>query len=211
MMRPDKETIMLTINNLQKNNFQVYLAEDMKEAKNIFNNIFAELNPESVSFGDSETLRQTGILDELRTEEINFIDTFSGENWKEQINKRKEALTVDMFLTGSNAITEKGQLVNLDMIGNRVAPVIFGPRRVIIFAGINKIVPDIDSAFKRIREIAAPLNAKRHTDLKTPCQKTGVCSDCSSPQRICNNWVITEKSYPANRIKIILINQEAGL
>lgn len=96
------------------------------------------------------------------------------------------------------------------MIGNRVAPLAFGPRNVVLFIGKNKIVKDLDEALKRIRTISAPLNAKRHDDLKTPCQKAGVCSDCKSPQRICNTWTITEKSYPKNRIKIILIDEEHG-
>jgi len=142
---------------------------------------------------------------------IEFIDTFDeSDSWKDQINKRKKALTADLFLTGTNAITKKGQLVNLDMIGNRVAPLAFGPRNVVLFIGKNKIVNDLDEAMNRIRTISAPLNAKRHEDLKTPCQKTSICCDCKSPQRICNTWTITEKSYPKNRVKIILIDEELG-
>jgi len=201
------------IKQLEINNFEVFLAKNIQSAKDIFeNNILKQLKFSSVSFGDSITMRKTGILDVLRNKDsIEFIDTFDeSDSWKDQINKRKKALTADLFLTGTNAITKKGQLVNLDMIGNRVAPLAFGPRNVVLFIGKNKIVNDLDEAMNRIRTISAPLNAKRHEDLKTPCQKTGICCDCKSPQRICNTWTITEKSYPKNRVKIILIDEELG-
>lgn len=115
-----------------------------------------------------------------------------------------------MFLTGTNAVTVKGQLVNLDMTGNRVAGITFGPENVVLFIGVNKIVDNIDNAIDRVKTIAAPMNAKRHADFKTPCQTTGACIDCKSPKRLCNIWTITEKSYPAGRIKIILISEKLG-
>ncbi len=201
------------VKNLEINNFEVFLAENIQSAKYIFENkILKYLKISSISYADSITMHKTGILDALRNlDSVEFIDTFDDDvSWKDQINKRKKALTADLFLTGTNAITEKGQLVNLDMIGNRVAPIAFGPRNVVLFIGKNKIVKNLDEAFNRIRTISAPLNAKRHEDLKTPCQKTGICCDCKSPQRICNTWTITEKSYPKNRIKIILIDEELG-
>ncbi|MCW3806790.1 lactate utilization protein [Marinilabiliaceae bacterium D04] len=98
----------------------------------------------------------------------------------------------------------------MDMVGNRVAPLALGPEHVVLFIGTNKIVKDTPEAFHRIKTIAAPLNAKRHTNFKIPCQTTSICHDCKSNQRICNSWVITEKSFPKHRIKIILINQELG-
>lgn len=209
------ETINLerTIKNLEYNNFEVFIAEDIQSAKFIFeNDILGKLNITSASYADSISMHDTGVLDLLRnTPKLKFIDTFdTNDTWKSQINKRKEALTVDLFLTGTNAITEKGQLVNLDMIGNRVAAINFGPRNIVLFVGINKIVKNIDEAFNRIKTISAPLNAKRHHGLSTPCQKTGICYDCKSPQRICNTWTITEKSYPKHRIKIVLIKQDLG-
>ncbi|MCP4687236.1 MAG: lactate utilization protein, partial [Desulfobacterales bacterium] len=117
---------------------------------------------------------------------------------------------VDLFITGANAVTETGALVNLDMIGNRVGGITFGPGSVIIFAGRNKIVPDIKAAMHRIKNYAAPANAIRHK-MKTPCAKTGRCMDCKSPGRICNVWTITQKSFPTGRIKVILINDDLGL
>ncbi len=202
-----------TIKNLENNNFEVFWAYDIQMTKDIFiHQILPNIKCSSVSYADSQTLHTTGILEMLRNKsEIEFIDTFNPANsWKEQIYQRKKALTADLFLTGTNAITEAGQLVNLDMVGNRVAALAFGPRNVVLFVGINKIVKNLDEAFQRIKNIAAPMNAKHHPNLKTPCQTTGTCSDCSSPQRICNTWTITEKSYPKHRIKIVLIDRELG-
>ena len=101
-------------------------------------------------------------------------------------------------------------LVNLDMIGNRVGGMVFGPKWVVVMVGRNKIVSDLEQAMARIKDLAAPANAIRH-EQKTPCVKTAYCMDCSSPARICNVWTIHEKSYPKGRIKVILVNQDLGL
>lgn len=202
-----------TISNLKANNFEVFMCKDIKDAKETFqNNILAKIYPSSASYGDSLTMKAVGALDILKNDgKIEFIDTFSpDDSWREQIYKRKEALTVDLFLTGTNAITEEGMLVNLDMIGNRVAAITFGPKNVVIFAGVNKIVSDLSAAMERVKKTAAPKNAIRHDKLKLPCQTDGKCHNCKSPQRICNSWTITEKSYPKGRIKIVLIEQELG-
>ena len=208
-----EEKIIKAVDTLKRNGFDVWFAGNRSEAEQIFwNEVYNKINPDTVSWGDSLTLKSLDILPKLRQSgNVRLIETF-GDNlsWREQINNRKAALSCDMFLTGTNAITAKGQLVNLDMIGNRIAGVAFAPKKVIIFAGINKVVESIDEAMNRIKSIAAPMNAMRHTDLSTPCQLTGKCIDCSSPQRICNAWLITEKSYPSGRIKIIIINEQLG-
>ncbi|MBW2591978.1 MAG: LUD domain-containing protein, partial [Deltaproteobacteria bacterium] len=98
----------------------------------------------------------------------------------------------------------------LDMVGNRIAGITFGPKNVIVLVGRNKIVGDIDDAMFRIINYSAPTNAMR-LDMDTPCAKTSVCSECSSPDRICNTWTITEKSFPKNRVKVVLINEDMGL
>lgn len=207
------ERLKKTIKSLKLNGFDVWFANNLLEAQQLFwEIIFNVVKPGQVSWGDSITLELTGVIDKLRkTDSIQLIETF-GEHltWREQIYNRKKALSCDMFLTGTNAVTTKGQLVNLDMVGNRVAGIAFGPRNVVVFIGVNKIVESIDEAMVRVKTIAAPLNAKRHTDIKTPCQATGKCVDCNNRQRICNTWTITEKSYPAGRIKVILINEELG-
>jgi L-lactate utilization protein LutB len=199
---------------LENNNFDAYLAADSLEANQIImNEIIPKLDAKSASWGDSMTLHATGVLDTLKKNpEINVIETFAtGVPQEEIIERRRQALLVDIFFSGSNAITETGKLVNLDMVGNRIGGIIFGPKHVIITAGRNKIVSDVEAAMKRIKNYAAPVNAIRHTDFRTPCRKTSYCMDCKSPDRICNTWAITDKSYPKGRIKVLIINEVLGL
>jgi hypothetical protein len=202
------------LKSLEKNNFDVFMAADSGEAKKIFfENILPVLEIKSASWADSMTLHQTGILDEIKSNPaISVIETFAKDVPREELlERRRQALLVDLFFTGTNALTEAGQLVNLDMVGNRVGAIAYGPRNVVLLIGRNKIVGNLDEAMTRIRSYAAPLNGIRHEGWKTPCHKTSYCMDCSSPDRICNTWVITEKSFPKKRIKIILINQDCGL
>ncbi len=199
---------------LEKNNFEVFIAQDFAHAGSIFEQeIFQLLDVKTASWGDSLTLYSTGILDFLKkNKSINIIHTFAGDLSREEITeRRRQALLVDLFVTGSNAVTETGKLVNLDMIGNRVGAITFGPKHVVLLIGRNKLVKDLEKAMERIKNHAAPLNAIRHEGWKTPCVKTSFCMDCNSPDRICNTWTITEKSFPKYRIKIILINQDGGL
>lgn len=188
-----------TVKNLRKNHFEVFLADTPNEARTIFlRNIFPILRPATVSWGDSETLRATGCIETLRTNpDISIPSTFGPEmSPTQKIYRRRQALLSDLFLSGINALTEKGQLVNLDMVGNRIAGITFGPKNVVLFLGINKIVSDLEAALQRIRTLSAPQNIMRHEGLNTPCRKTGCCMDCDSPHRICNTWTITE-----NRIR----------
>ncbi len=210
---PD-EVIERTLLSLKKNNFEAYLVSSPQQARELF---FRELLPkmdfQTYAWGDSMSLHETGVLEELQKDPGKIrIQTFSPDYSLEQkIYWRRQALLADLFLSGSNALTAKGQLVNLDMIGNRAGAIAFGPKHVVLFIGTNKIVPDLDHAFERIREKAAPANAARHKGFRTPCIKTGSCMDCQSPDRICNTWVITEKSYPKGRISVILIQKDLGL
>lgn len=208
-----EDKITGTAEALKANGFEVWFAGNRLEAEKLFwEKIFDAIKPGSVSWGDSLTMHSLGLIPKLKQAPgIQLIETF-GEHLTrpEQLDNRRRAFSCDLFMTGSNAITAKGQLVNLDMTGNRVAAITFGPRNVIIFAGINKIVDTVEEAMARIKSVAAPLNAKRHPSFRTPCQATGKCIDCSSPQRICNTWTITEKSYPPGRVKIILINEQLG-
>lgn len=198
---------------LEANNFEVFSAEDLDSACNVVMEIILPgTGAESVSWGGSGTFLSTGLYDRLKgMDGLEVTDTFDKNiSRAESMERRRQALHVDLFITGTNAITEQGQLVNLDMYGNRVGAISFGPRFVTILAGRNKIVPDLQSAMTRIRDYAAPANAMR-LGKKTPCVETSACESCKSPDRICNTWTITEKSHPARRIKVVLINQEAGL
>ncbi len=198
---------------LEENNFSAFVAETPSDAKKIvIDQILPEIDITTVSWGDSLTLYATGILPYFRKKsEIRLIETF-GENISrnKSMERRREAILSDLFFTGTNAVIESGMLVNLDMIGNRVAGITFGPKIVVIVVGRNKIVSNLDEAMNRIKNFAAPANAIRH-DKKTPCVKTSYCMDCKSSDRICNVWTIHEKSHPKGRIKVILINQDLGL
>ena len=197
---------------LEKNNFEVYIAKTGEDAKKlVLDKILPQLAPETVSWGGSLTHVQTGLYDELKARPgITILDTYDKSlSPPEAYERRRQSLLVDLFITGTNAVTEKGRLVNLDMIGNRVAAITFGPKNVIIVVGRNKIVANVDEAIERIKTYAAPVNAMR-LDKNTPCMKTGICQNCKSPDRICNAWTISEKSFPKGRIKVILINEDLG-
>jgi hypothetical protein len=198
---------------LEKNNFEAFIAQSPVEAGQIvIDQILPEINVKSVSYGDSLTLFESGVLEYFRkNSEITLIDTFDKKASREEIiERRRNALLSDLFFSGTNAVVEFGALVNLDMVGNRVGGMVFGPRWVVVMVGRNKVVSDLEQAMDRIKNLAAPANAIRH-DQKTPCVKTSYCMDCNSPGRICNIWTIHEKSYPKGRIKVILINQDLGL
>jgi hypothetical protein len=198
---------------LEANNFAVYQAADLVTAKKIvMEEIFPSTGAKSVSWGGSMTLTASGICDAIKNlPGLEILDTFDRTLTPEEKSAlRRRSLLVDLFIAGTNAVTEEGVLVNLDMLGNRVGAINFGAKNVIILLGRNKIVPDLDAAMFRIKNYAAPANAMR-LDKKTPCTKTSYCEECKSPDRICNVWSITEKSFPKGRIRIILINQDLGL
>jgi L-lactate utilization protein LutB len=197
---------------LEANNFGVFLAENLSAANNIvLEEIIPKLNIKSVGWGGSMTVVASGVYAALKNRaDLNVIDTYDRTIPPEEgVQRRRQSLTVDLFVMGTNAVTETGTLVNLDMQGNRVGALAFGPKNVIVLVGRNKIVDDIEEAMFRIKNYAAPVNAAR-LDKKTPCVKTGYCDDCNSPDRICNTWTITEKSYPKGRIKVVLINEDLG-
>ena len=175
--------------------------------------IMPQIKARSVSWGGSVTFQvATGLYERLKdSPDLEVLDTYDTKISDEQKQElRRQALLVDLFITGTNAITENGQLVNLDMIGNRIGGLIFGPKWVIILVGRNKLVANLDEAMYRIKNYAAPANAMR-LDKKTPCVKTSFCEECKSPDRICNSWTITEKSFPKGRVKVVLINEDLGL
>lgn len=198
---------------LRRNGFEAVLVPDEKAAGAFIRERIETLAPSSVSFGDSMTLYATGMIDWLRSQNrYPLIDTFeAGVPFRQLIERRRQALLCDTFLTGINAVTLTGELHWLDMIGNRIAPIAFGPRHILLTVGRNKIVADTAAAYERIRTQAAPQNVARHEGMVTPCAKTGVCHDCSSPHRICNERLILHKCHPAGRITVILIDRDLGL
>ena len=208
------EDLSKVVERLRRNGFEVLLAENAARAGGIISAKLALPQPEAVSFGDSMSLYATGVIDWLRNQtEYRLIDTFEkGVRFRELIERRRQAILCDTFLTGVNAIsTSDGSLHWLDMIGNRIVPVAFGPKHVILVAGVNKLVETQEDAYARIRNIAAPQNVARHEGMKTPCAVTGRCHDCSSPDRICNERLILHKCHPKERITLILVEENLGL
>jgi len=216
MQDPVENYWRLRLNDLKKslegNNFEVHLVASASDAKDlVINTLIPQLMPKSVSWGGSMTFGKTGIGEVLtKSAGLTIIDPYEPKIAPaEAYERRRQALLVDLYFTSTNAITEDGQLVNLDMTGNRVGALNFGPKNVVVLVGRNKVVPDLEEAMMRIKNFAAPTNAMR-IDKKTPCVTTSVCQDCKSAERICNVWAITEKCFPKNRIKVVLINQELG-
>jgi hypothetical protein len=197
---------------LNANNFDAVVVDNAIEAKTrVLEKMIPETGARSISWGGSLTFIATGIYDAVKeSDDLKVLDTFAkGLTAEEMLERRRQSLLVDLFITGSNAVTETGQLVNLDMFGNRIGAITFGPKHVIILAGRNKIVADLDEAMFRIKNYAAPVNTMR-LGKKTPCSKTSYCEECKSPDRICNTWTITEKSFPKGRVKVVLINEDMG-
>jgi L-lactate utilization protein LutB len=198
--------------NLITNHFEVHLVQTADEAGLlVLGTIIPALSPASVAWGGSLTFMASGLYDLLKNRpDMKVLDTYDKNISREEgLERRRQALLTDLFISGTNAITDSGKLVNLDMIGNRVAALTFGPKHVIVLAGRNKVVENVDAAVARIKNYAAPVNTRR-LDKKTPCAATSYCQDCNSPDRVCNVWTITEKCYPKGRVKIILINDDLG-
>ena len=197
---------------LEDNGFRALVAHDREAARRmVIEDILEKAGARSIAWGGSLTFIETGRYELLKdVGGMEVIDTYDKRIPREEVlERRRQALMADLFFTGTNALTAGGKLVNLDMIGNRVAALAFGPRQVVVLAGRNKIVPGLEEAMTRIRDYAAPVNTRR-LQKKTPCAATSKCSDCLSPERICNVWTITEKSFPPGRITVVLINEDLG-
>ena len=200
--------IKRTMDNLEKNNMEAFYAEDASKVIEIVDTLVKD--GETVSVGGSMTLFETGIIDYLKSGRFNYLDRYeaglSPDGVKEVFRK---AFSADTYFTSSNAVTEDGELYNVDGTCNRIAAMLYGPDKVIVIAGINKIVPDADAAIERVRNIAAPANAVR-LNRKTPCVSVGYCMDCSSPERICNSYVLIGRQAAKGRIKVIIVGGDFG-
>lgn len=163
----------------------------------------------SVAWGGSMTIRDIGLTEAVNKGNYQAIDRDAAETPEEKQKAAMDALSVDYFLTSANGVSEDGQLVNVDGNGNRVAAIVFGPKYVIVVAGMNKVVRTAEDAMVRARTVAAPLNQQRFLK-NTPCTLTGVCGDCKSPECICNQLLTTRNCRPAGRIKVILVGEELG-
>lgn len=198
---------------LSRNRFDARIVATSRDAFAAIRSIVEAERPELVAFGDSMTLRATGILEWLRRDDrFRLLDGFDPAMPRhERLEIRRKALLCDLFLTGINAVTTQGTLHWLDMVGNRIAPVAFGPRRVVLVAGHNKIVTSREEAETRIRCLAAPQNVAHHPGFRTPCAVTGTCTDCNSADRTCNTRMEMLRCHPAGRVTVILVDEKLGL
>lgn len=202
---------------LEKNNFEVFLVDSGPEAKRL---VMEEILPgtaaKTVAWGGTMTMEEIGLGEALRKRtDLTQIDPMA-RGMPAGMDHLRKAFSADLFLSGTNALTETGQLVNLDMLGNRISAITFGPTHVVILVGRNKIVRDLEAAFERIRNYVSPAHVRRVNallgfEMENPCVKTASCHNCKSPMRICNAWSIIEKSYPQGRIKVVLINEDLGV
>ena len=204
------ETFEQCRKNLLRRGFEVRIAATTEEARQILREEIRAAAPETICFGDSMTMKATGIVDDLhRDGHYRLFDGFDPAMPRPQkLEIRRQGLLADLFITGINAVTEDGALLWLDMIGNRIAPIAFGPRKVLLVVGRNKITPTREAAEERIRTIAAPQNIARHPGFRTPCAVTGVCADCYSEDRICNTHLRMERCFPRKRITV---DEDLGL
>lgn len=201
-----KETELIKA--FEANNMTCLFVKDRDELTHYLKSILNQ--SKKVALGGSVTLNQLGVIDLIKESDVHFIDRYEeGLSNEELMNRFREAFFADLFITSTNALTMDGCLYNIDGTGNRVAAVIFGPREVIVIAGLNKICQNEEEAIARIRHCSAPANAIR-LNKKTPCTKTGHCMDCHSPDRICSSYVKLAYQKQVNRIKVIIVEENLG-
>lgn len=200
-----------TLEALKKNGFEALYAPTREEAVSKVLDFVAR--GAVVGLGGSVTLRELGLPDILRSRGHEVADHWEagrrGATSDEVLEIRRKHINSDVFITSTNAVTENGELINTDGGGQRVAAMIFGPKRVVVVAGVNKIVGDLKEGLDRVRNVASPMNARR-LNRNTPCVVTGVCSDCDSPDRICNATTIIHKKMRNTDTAIILVGEKLG-
>jgi len=195
------------VENLKRRHFDAYYCRDSAEALEKA----LELIPEGsrVGWGGATSADQIGLLQAVKAGKYNPIDRDTAATPAERERLMKECLTADIFISGANAISIDGQMVNIDGIGNRVAAIVYGPERVIIVAGMNKVMDSLEAAIARARTVAAPINKQRFPAV-AGCSATGICVDCKAEGCICNQILITRNCKPAGRIAFILVGEELG-
>lgn len=212
------EQIKLTIENLNKNNMEAFFVETKEDALKKALSLLSD--GDAVSVGGSVTLSEIGMLDALKNGNYNYLDRYAAGSPSEMHGIFRKSFLTDAYITSSNAITENGELYNVDGNANRVAAMMYGPKRVVVIVGKNKIVKDLDAAVLRVKTIAAPLNCKR-LNKETYCVKLGHCVTvdngeatamgvgCRSKDRICRNFTVIGEHVP-DRIKVIIVNEDLG-
>ena len=197
------------VKNLKNRHFDAYYCATKEEALKKA----LELIPEgaSVGWGGAMSAQQIGLMDAVNAGNYKALDRDKCKTAQEREELAMQCLRADVFLTGANGLSLDGQMVNIDGNGNRVAAIIYGPKKVLVIAGMNKVEDSLDAAIERARTKAAPMNQQRFGFENNPCTVTGSCGDCKSPNCICNHIVITRNCRSAGRITFILVGEELGL
>ncbi len=198
----------LLVKNLRNRHFEAYYCANREEAlaKAL------ELIPEgaSVGWGGTLTCQQIGLLDAVKKGNYRAIDRDSCTGAEERDQAQRACLFSDVFLVSANALSMDGQMVSIDGSGNRMAAIIFGPKNVLVIAGMNKVMDTLEDAVRRARTVAAPMNQQRFGQTN-PCTVTGTCANCTCETSICNQILITRNCRPAGRIKFILVGEDLGM
>lgn len=217
--KPDEGRIRRTMQALEKNNMQAFYCENSESARELVQTLIKE--GDTISSGGSATLKETGIIDIIKSEKYNYLDRSRPNITPQEIDEvYRKVYSADAYFSSANAVTEDGFLYNVDGNSNRVSAILYGPRNVVIVCGYNKIVNNLDDAVRRVKECAAPKNTVR-LEKDTYCRYNGecvslgredapMCGGCSSPDRICCNYVVSAYQRVKNRIKVIIIGEELG-
>lgn len=211
LMQRNKKVGEKVVLNLKKRFFDAYYVETKEEALKKAISLIPE--NDTVSWGGSMSVLEIGLIDYVLKGNYNVINRDIAKNTEERMTMLRDALHCDTYLMSTNALSEDGQLINIDCIGNRTAALMFGPKNVIVIAGMNKLALTVQDAIKRARETAATTNMQRVAGnglRQTPCFSTGICEDCTSKDSICSNIVITRLCNPPKRIKVILTSESLG-
>lgn len=204
----NEKKIEKTINNLKKNNINGYYVKDNDELINLIKDIAKE--GEVVSVGGSMSLFESKVIELLRSGRYEFLDRYKENLTQEDIKEiYRKSFFADTYFASANAITEDGKIFNVDGNGNRVAAILYGPDKVVLIVGVNKIVKNIEQAVARNRAISGPANAKR-LNLSTPCIKTGQCMECNIEDRICCEYTVIKRQRNPKRMHVIFINDTLG-
>lgn len=195
----------ILVRNLQKRHFEAYYCETASDALDKA----LELIPKgaSVGWGGAMSAQQIGLIDAVKTPQYRAIDRATAVDREQAM---KDSIFADVFLSGANALSLDGEMVNIDGTGNRVSAIVYGPKSVLIIAGMNKVMDTLDDAITRARTVAAPMNQQRF-QLDNPCTHTGTCADCTSQSCICNQILITRHCRPVGRIKFIIVGEDLGM
>lgn len=195
------------IKHLRSRNFDAYYCATKQAALEKA----LEMIPQGVTvgWGGVMSAHEIGLIEALRAGDYRAIDRDACKTSEEKEQAAMDCLHSDVFLTGANALSLDGQMVNIDGTGNRLAAIIYGPKKVLVIAGLNKVEDTLEMAIRRARTVAAPMNKQRFLG-GTPCSVTGVCDDCKSEKCICNQILITRNCRPAGRIQFILVGEDLG-